>query len=712
MPAIVLSACSPVPLAYYLKALGILRIVAESPDGDPSAAAAWVKDQFCLSSRFDQAALVSFILRNYRPTPVLAPWNGGSGFYSKDNREAITTIATSRALRFSPYRAGILSARQAIDALKLKEKPEGTTKVQLLHICRNTFHDDAIAWLDTVFVLGHDGPKYHPMLGSGGNDGRMEFTNNFMQRLMELIDPVTGEPTPRSESWLLAALFGGSSPGIKAPIGQFYPGAAGGANGTSGFDAPSVVNPWDFVLMIEGSLMFAAALVKRLGAVHDGALVYPFCVQQTGIGYASASTADEKDARCEMWFPLWDSPASLPELRTIFGEGRVHVAGHAARNGVDFSRAVVSLGVDRGIAAFQRYGFQARNGLSYFAIPLSRLSVRRNARADLLLDIDPWLDRLRQKAGSQSSPSVPASITRCLNGVERAILDLCRDESSDSAQAVLVSLGQAERALAKSLKWSVNSYVPPLFGLRREWLFGIDSPEFRLAASLAGTRAELGWGKKTIWIRQNLEPLEIVTGKNRVWVKWMEHPGNDTVWHDGNLTDALNAILTRRIIHCEKSSAKGWPDWSPWPARLEDITAFIESRTDDALIADLLWGLSLIDWQRIERKQPEKNHAPEFVPSYFYALIKLCFSRPDKDKKSIPLVPAIHHRARSGDGLAASKLANRRLLASGYAPFVGELSLDPATARRTAAALLFPIGPSDLRLLEKTIIKQPENQTA
>jgi CRISPR-associated protein Csx17 len=40
----------------------------------------------------------------------------------------------------------------------------------------------------------------------------------------------------------------------------------------------------------------------------------------------------------------------------------------------------------------------------------------------------------------------------------------------------------------------------------------------------------------------------------------------------------------------------GWPDWSPHYARLEDITAFIEDRTDDTLIADLLWGLSLIDW--------------------------------------------------------------------------------------------------------------------
>jgi len=66
--------------------------------------------------------------------------------------------------------------------------------------------------------------------------------------------------------------------------------------------------------------------------------------------------------------------------------------------GVDFARAAVSLGVDRGIAEFQRYGFQVRNGLAYFATPLDRVVVRRNARADLLSDLDQWHDRLRSKA--------------------------------------------------------------------------------------------------------------------------------------------------------------------------------------------------------------------------------------------------------------------------------------------------------------------------
>jgi CRISPR-associated protein Csx17 len=714
MPTVTLSGCAPVPLAHYLKALGVLRLLAESPRGDPMAAAAWTADHLHISSRFDLTGLVSFFVRDYQPTPVLAPWNGGSGFYKKDYREAIEAIEASAAPRFSPYKAALLSARGAVATLALKEKPEGEMKARLLHLCRNTFPEDALAWLDAVFVLGRGGPKYPPLLGTGGNDGRLEFTNNFMQRLTELIDPATGYASPNSESWLRAALFGFAAPGsaARAPVGQFYPGAAGGANGTSGFDAPSAVNPWDFVLMLEGSMLFAAASVKRLESANDGALVYPFCVRQAGVGYASANTSDERDARCEMWLPLWDKPTTLPELRATFGEGRAQVAGHAARNGVDFARAAVSLGVDRGIAAFQRFGFQVRNGLAYFATPLDRIVVRRNARADLLSDIDAWLDRLRQKAGAQANPDAPASVAHSLNRIERSILDLCREGSSDSVRSMLVSLGQAERALARSLKWSTGNYVYPLCGLRPEWLMAAsaDSAEFRLAASLAGSSAWLGKDEGTFWLRQQLEPLDIVTGKDRSWAKWADQPGNDVLWHDGDLADALNAILARRMIRVERSGAKGWPDWSPRCARLKDIADFIEGRTDDYLLGDLIWGLSLLDWRQVGT-DGETREIEGPVPSSFYALLKLCF-RPKTDDAAIPIVPAVHYRARCGDGFAASQLASRRLLGSGHAPLVRELPVAKDTARRTAAALLFPISLRDLNLLEQTIIQQPEHQNS
>ena len=153
--------------------------------------------------------------------------------------------------------------------------------------------------------------------------------------------------------------------------------------------------------------------------------------------------------------------------------------------GVDFARAVVTLGVDRGIAMFQRYGFQVRNGLAYFATPLERVRVERNARVDLLSDIDAWLDRFRGKAGPSSN--APASVTRALRGVEEAILDLCKNNRAENSQAILIALGACERALARSQSWATEN-VQPIFGLTLRWLRKADNRFFWKQLSSAGAK--------------------------------------------------------------------------------------------------------------------------------------------------------------------------------------------------------------------------------
>ena len=78
MNRLVLSGCRPEPLAGYLKALGVLRLVSEQED--PGARGAWIDGVFVLETRLSADELVSFFADRYRPTPVITPWNGGSGF--------------------------------------------------------------------------------------------------------------------------------------------------------------------------------------------------------------------------------------------------------------------------------------------------------------------------------------------------------------------------------------------------------------------------------------------------------------------------------------------------------------------------------------------------------------------------------------------------------------------------------------------------------
>jgi len=365
---IALPGCTPIPLAHYLKALGVLRLVSEQ--ADPAVRGWWEDDLFHLRSRLDVDALLEFFLEDYRPTPVLTPWNGGSGFYPKDKKTGIDALGSTKAPRFSLYRGAISLCSAALSRLGLSAKPEGGEKEDLLKVCRASLPDEIVTWLDAAFVLGNDGPSYPALLGTGGNDGRLEFTNNFMQRIAEVIVPKSGEPAPRSRGQLEAALFDvAAHDRLRArsrtkPLGQFLPGGAGGANAAAGYDGDAVTNSWDFILMLEGALVFSGSVARRRSEGGPGLLSYRFAVRTTDAGYDTASAGDIAKGRAETWLPLWERPASYREVASLFAEGRASVGRRSARDGMDFARAVATLGVDRGISAFERFGYLQRNGHS------------------------------------------------------------------------------------------------------------------------------------------------------------------------------------------------------------------------------------------------------------------------------------------------------------------------------------------------------------
>ncbi len=98
---LILKGCTVEPMAGYLKALAVLRLVSEQ--ADPGARGWWEGNAFCLESKFDEDGLVGFFLDEYCPTPIVAPWNGGSGFSEGDRRDGIDAILGSDSPRFAEY---------------------------------------------------------------------------------------------------------------------------------------------------------------------------------------------------------------------------------------------------------------------------------------------------------------------------------------------------------------------------------------------------------------------------------------------------------------------------------------------------------------------------------------------------------------------------------------------------------------------------------
>lgn len=837
-----LPGCTPEPLMSYLKALGILRSVSEQ--ADPDATACWRSDQFVLRSTFDEKGLVQFLLNEYRPTPILAPWNAGSGFYKKwdpgfpsaqDKRQpgyeffkiwqpknsgfksrkavdALERIDRSTNPAFDAYRTAIRTTKDALancaeridiasnleelkdfarreswsekqtkdavneflnsawlfDTQNSQARIDSAEKDDFVRMMRsNVLDNDALCWLDAALVIVTGEKKNRieaPLLGSGGNIGNSDFSARFMQLLLQVLPAGENhDPAEDSKTFLRASLLGEGVPGLlNYAVDQFNPGIAGGANMGQGMEAGPALNPWDYVLMIEGAILMAGTVSRRLDAKRTGS-AFPFSVDSTPVGFASAG---EDDTRGELWLPLWSRPCSIKELSHLLSEGRAEIGARRPRNGVEFARAVASLGTDRGISSFVRLQFQKRFGDNFLATALDRFKVRMHADVRLIEDIDSWLARYRREATKKQKAGyiLPERFRSALWIIESAIYDYCRYARRQDFQAVLVGLGRAECELALTDgRHRGKEICRPLSGLSSQWIkaAGDGSAEFEIALALAGVHDRTRETKRNIGpIRCNLEPVSIRYGKTS-WIAADEQKERDeqsrrhVVWNSADLPTNMLSVLARRIMDGTRAGCEYLPLDFKRGASLETIALFTAGQLDDRRIADLLRGLVLIDhWQKYppELVRTSVEDAPPLPREY--ALLKLLFlSRPlvrqwDEEYQrwnwrlarnikgtsgkpkleeglTIRPEPRVLSLLRSGRVTEACRIAYQRLRSSGLKPLPGPTSSgvsreadwepDPTVnPQRLGAALLLPVGDGVVNQLIHLVTRQdtqPESES-
>ena len=717
-----LKGCAPVPLASYLKALGVLRILGEQCDGEPTGGRIrgwWERERFMLWSPLDQQGLEAFFLEDYRPTPILAPWNGGSGFYQKDSQDAIEAIEASESDRFSGYSTAIQQSARTLVSMGLSVRPTGPVKEELLRRLRSTCSEAQLRWIDAAIVLSDDGPRYPPLLGTGGNDGRLEFTNNFMQRLLEVFEPDSGKAVERAGELLSEALFGRPVFGLRSnAIGQFSPGTAGGPNSTSGFNGDSRVNPWDFILMLEGAVLFAARVARRLEGNTFGHLSFPFTVRAVGAGSGATDTGDEVDARAETWVPLWTQPSELREVSALLGEGRVSVGRSTAGDGLDFIRAVARLGSDRGIRSFQRYGFLMRSGRTYLATPLGRIKVRRNPAADLIdeLDHEQWLTRFRRFARGKERPARLVSLARRLDDALFSIAE-GRTGPIPPVQAVLALLGEIQGYLTVSPQ--SRDTIQPVPFLSREWFHvGQDaSSEFELAAALAGIHArEFRSGEPDRFLMplvENLWPIRRHRERGRLRHRWNEQERNRAVWGPGRLDVNLAAVFHRRLLDANKRGARALPLEASRSVALSVAAEWMAGRLEERRIISLLQGLALVELPpRAAKGRPSGSPLPAafgalkplFTPAR--QLRRIGVLSPDASLPSPERVSRLLSADRVHDALHEGL---RALRVRGMAPRDVSLSGTGIQGPSLLSALIAPLSDGDLRTLLEPLASPVES---
>ncbi|MBB4286759.1 CRISPR-associated protein Csx17 [Roseospira goensis] len=742
---------------------------------DPTARGFWKDEAFHLETRLDRESLLRFFLEDYAPSPIVAPWNAGSGFYFQERKSSekdpttgkkiktgvrdqetqatrrISALSATEAPRLERLARAMRDVRALLDALGADRAPSETEKVALMERLR-AMPDDSIAdWLDAAVALTGDEFDPAALLGSGGNDGNLEFSGAFHRALMSLIDPTTGLAPSTNGAGLSLALFGQAGMvGETNGLSQFSPGRIAAPNATTGFSGDGGEDAWSIIFLVEGSLAFAGTVTRR-GEAHRPRGSFPFTVSHRGTGSGAVVLADEDSNRSrEIWLPLWTRPALYPELRALFAEGRAHIGERAARDGLSFARAVAALGVNRGLDAFERVGFEARYGNMFITAPLGRFHTPRPGQAsdDFIADLDrgDWLARVRSMARDTTAP---ARATTAFRRLEDALfLMTSANRREDGARAALIALGDVVAWMVSSKEARDKLSPPPR--LRSAWVQEADdrSAEFRIAAALAS----LGWGDtrtgppseatlgangdgadhvsevtsdapardhppRRLPMAAHFAPLDLSVA-DQPWWRWNDdRPAGErsaeplAVWGAGGLVRNMVAVLDRRLIEQAMRGLEDKPLAAAAPARLSDVLAFLTDRGfDDTRCARLLAGLVWAKPARLKVDQRERQHPP-----FAYAALKPLFT-PDAalraetilpDGARLPVPPGLIARLRTGETDAAVRSALARARASGLAsPFDPARLGDTKTCfgaglegDRLAAALLIPLRSRDLRTL-------------
>ncbi|MCS6865416.1 MAG: type I-U CRISPR-associated protein Csx17 [Gemmataceae bacterium] len=783
----VLKGCAPTPLAHYLKALGILRLVGEQ--ADPHARGWWDGEHFCLLSKLSQEELETFFLEKYEPTPLVSPWNKGCGFF-KPNDPGLYPLENSTAPRFQRFRDGVAASRQllneisqadaAIRAIKARTKttPKGfqteqqrqlletdpiyqnllqqlreqrtmpglqpaekakiesdletietltrktskpptktqaealkasagykrllaaaerrfkTLKAALIPECQRRWRGPHADWLAAAVVLDEGGnPEWPSLLGTGGNDGNLDFTNNFMQQIGSLFETQSehGQAKDIAKDLLQEALWSIPVNCLKsAAIGQFQPGCAGGANSSTGFDSGSLVNAWDFVLMLEGAVLFTSRATRRLDPSAFSSASAPFAVRAHAAGFATPG--DENAQRGEQWMPLWRQPATLADIATMLGEARIQLDRQPANRPIDVACAISRLGVARGIEAFVRYGYLERNGQSTLAVALGRVLVRHHPQTHLIDDLAAWMNRVQRRCRDKNPPTRLVHAERRL--ADAVFAALTHDHTPQRWQTILRAAADIEAIQATGT--AIDAGV--LNGLRPEWVRAVDdnSPEFRLALALGSAAARYHNNQPSDPVRHHVLPLEPGGWRFQTAEKRLAHDPRVVVSGREPLRD-LGAIVERRLIEAAQKGQRRsrLVAAAGCGARLDDVACFLRGAVD----ADRLFGLArafmAIDWKRWDKTK----HAPQYpqphfreIPDECWLAVRLgCLPFPIDDMHDIPADERIVRLLLAGEAARAIAIARQRLQSVGIRPPMYAGTTDPVSARRWAAALAFPI---------------------
>ena len=640
MEPLYLYGCRHDILGHYLKAIGLLRILARcaAPEyRDSDAEGWWDTGKACFRLRSPkyptQAKLVEFLALHYHPTGVFAAWNKESGCNESDSQKLGVAAEWRTANQLSEQ---VVSAED-------HKKPENQSKIiasEATEAYREAASSGITEAMDAIAVPFLKANSEHPLFLSKGIAGRAHLWRTHWEYLAAFqklrtaydmaaekvrahagTDKQLAKLKEKAESSLcsIAELMPfeagvGSKSSGKGKGTPFFPDAIKAYNIGSGWVTENYpFNALDYVLAVEGALAMRGNVGRTLAANSKRFAAFPFVFDA---GDEMVDDGNEvKGTSRALWFPLWERPVTFAELSSFITDAQARLPGKDARFSAEFMRALHSQGVDAGFSGWQEFRFKMKISRVPWVTTGAYIEAAFRADATQLnrglhpLDESQFLNQFEiawkgKKASAKSPHPVRAAINAAM---ETAI----HEPTPRHCLELLSSVFQACRQMAIS-----ESFRETLPGKRAHFfrplpmdawdalLANLEQPEFRIAravASMGGKRPQ-GDGKhsKVLPMLGSLLPLNL--GPSGWFLPTKGDRSHQAVWSGTDICHDLASVLGRRYLD---SLTDDYPALvSTFGAPLRDVLAFLRRELDDQLIARWVEALSLIAWELVKVNEP------------------------------------------------------------------------------------------------------------
>lgn len=431
--------------------------------------------------------------------------------------------------------------------------------------------------------------NFNPLLGTGGNAGKRDFTKGWDRAAAFVEKPPRGTSRADLNADLHAFLTAQPCRCLSDFNAACWFSAANKVynSGTSRPFREGQLTPWAMLFACEAFALFRGSASRRLGAGRRATGTFPFVVA------ASAPASDGETGRNtgEVWLPVWERPMAMPEIEAVFARGRAEVNGKGAITAAAFAAAILQRGVDAGLVEFRRFSLLRTTSENTFESRLTSVISLRAKRNPARAEASGVVIGLRDALPADYKKGQRWIYVGLRGPIDRALTDYAASESATDALAVVDAMAASlQKADRNRNHRAENIWFRPLPGA---WLKDLCqngiTPELRIGLAVASL--------KHVGTVETVLPYWLGVTRTKAGWSMPENCPFRRVWAPTTLQKNLCSVVLRRLTDMKEADARP-PFSGTLSAPLADIAALMRGELDDREVERWIQRFSLFQFDQ------------------------------------------------------------------------------------------------------------------